>query len=150
MTTSLKIIGNARDRFIQAAVLLYLLDPVRGEPTAYGLDQDAPNLQAPKEQVLKRKFLDSFALICAIRQDGDAVSAACLEEGEPEGTVVRIASNAGVSEETLGQLKHILGLLSGISNEGMRSSQSFLMKYADIFSLQGLAHPIGKQRCWLR
>lgn len=121
MTTNLEITGNVRDRFVQGASLLYLLDPVRGEPTAYGLDQDAPNLQTPKEQVLKRKFLDSFALICATRQDKDAVSAACLEEGRPEGTVVRIASNAGVSEETLSQLRHILGLLCSISNEGMRS-----------------------------
>ena len=119
MTINREITGNTRDRFVQAATLLCLLDPVRGEPTAYGLDQDAPDLQAPKEQVLKRKFLDSFALICATRQDGDAVSAACLEEGEPEGTVVRIASNAGVSEETLTQLQSILGLLSSISNEGM-------------------------------
>jgi hypothetical protein len=125
MTPNLKITGNVRDRFVQAATLLYLLDPVRGEPTAYGLDQDAPNLQAPKEQRLKRKFLDSFALICATRQDGDAVSAACLEEGEPEGTVIRIASNAGVSEETVSQLENILGLLGSISNEGMRSLQSF-------------------------
>jgi hypothetical protein len=36
------ITGNTQNRFIQAAVLLHLLDPVRGEPTAYGLDRD-PN-----------------------------------------------------------------------------------------------------------
>jgi len=121
MATSREITGNVRDRFIQAATLLYLLDPVRGEPTAYGLDQDSLNLQTPREQVLKRKFLDSFALVCATKQDGDAVSAACLEEGEPEGTVIRIASNAGVSEETFGHLQTILGLLSSIASQGMRS-----------------------------
>jgi hypothetical protein len=119
MVPSLEITGNVRERFVQAATLLYLLDPVRGEPTTYGLDQDAPNLQEPKDRALKRKFLDSFALICATRQDRDAVSAACLEEGEPEGTVVRIASNGGVSEETLSRLRSILSLLQSISNEGM-------------------------------
>jgi hypothetical protein len=132
MTTSLEITGNVRDRFVEVTTLLYLLDPVRGEPTAYGLDQDAPNLQTPIEQALKRKFLESFALICATRQDRDAVSAACLETGEPEGTVIRIASNAGVSEKTLSHLQDILGLLSSISNEGMCSSQSSSKKWADI------------------
>lgn len=119
MTINLEITGNVRERFIQAATLLYLLDPVRGEPTTYGLDQDAPNLQEPKERALKRKFLDSFALICATRQDRDAVSAASLEEGMPEGTVVRIASNTGVSTHTLSQLQSIVDLLQSISNEGM-------------------------------
>jgi len=109
-----EITGTVRDRFIQGCTFLKLLDPVRGEPTTYGLDQDSPNLQAPREQTLKRKFLDSFALLCATKKDGSSVSAACLEEGAPEGTVIRIASNSGVSEETLSQLRSILGLISGI------------------------------------
>jgi hypothetical protein len=120
MATTLEITGNVRNRFIQAAALLRLLDPVRGEPTAYGLDQDLHNVQSPRERLLKRKFLDSFALICAIRKDGDTVSAACLEEGGPEGTVVRIASNAGVSENTLSHLRDILALLNSIALKGMR------------------------------
>lgn len=120
MAAALEITGNVRDRFIQAAALLRLLDPVRGEPTAYGLDQESYTGQAPRELFLKRKFLDSFALICATRKDGDTVSAACLEEGRPEGTVVRIASNAGVSEETLSYLRDILGILSSIAIKGTR------------------------------
>lgn len=121
MTTSLGVSGNVRDRFIQVAALLRLLDPVRGEPTSYSLDQDLQNVQAPRERLLKRKFLDSFALICATRKDGDTVSAACLEEGGPEGTVVRIASNAGVSENTLNHLRDIMGLLSSISTKCMNT-----------------------------
>ena len=116
MSTSLEIVGNVRERFIQAAALLRLIDPVRAEPTVYGLDEDSPNLQSPRELVLKRKFLDSFALICATRKNGDSVSAACLEEGGPTGTIVRIASNSGVSDETLSHLRNILGLISSISS----------------------------------
>lgn len=78
MTTPLEITGNVWDRFMQAAALLRLLDPVRGEPTAYGLDQESHSVQAPRERLLKRKFLDSFALIYATKKDGDTVSAACV------------------------------------------------------------------------
>jgi hypothetical protein len=34
------ITGHVRSRFLEVAVL-QLLDPVRGEPSAYGLDQDS-------------------------------------------------------------------------------------------------------------
>jgi len=118
MAAALEITGNVRDRFIQAAALLHLLDPVRGEPTAYGLDQEPHSGEVSRERFLRRKFLDSFALICATRKDGATVSAACLEEGGPGGTVVRIASNAGVSGETLTYLRDILGILNSIAIKG--------------------------------
>ena len=81
--TPLGITGHARDRFIQAAVLLHALNPVRGEPTGYGLDQDPYDIETPRERLLKRKFLDFFALLCATKKDGDTMSAACIEEGLP-------------------------------------------------------------------
>lgn len=121
MATPLQITGNVRERFIQVAALLHLLDPVRGEPTSYGLDQELHSDQASRELFLKRKFLDSFALICATRKDGDTVSAACLEEGGPSGTVVRVASNAGVSGETQRYLRDILRTLSSIAIRGTSS-----------------------------
>jgi hypothetical protein len=114
----LEITGNVRDRFIQAAVLLYMLDPLRGEPTGYGLDQDPYEIESPRERMLKRKFLDSFALVCAIRKDGDSVSAACIEEGLPEGTIIRVASNSGVREETLNQVRDIVDILNHIASGG--------------------------------
>ncbi|KAI9773664.1 MAG: hypothetical protein M1840_006938 [Geoglossum simile] len=117
----LEITGNVRDRFIQAAVLLYMLDPLRGEPTGYGLDQDPYEVESPRERMLKRKFLDSFALVCAIRKDGDSVSAACIEEGLPEGTIIRVASNSGVREETLSQVREIVGILNHIASGGTLS-----------------------------
>jgi len=110
------ITGNVRNRFVQAAVLLHKLDPVRGEPTAYGLDQDPHEIESPRERLLKRKFLDSFALLCATQRDGDSVSAACMEEESPEGTIVRISSNSGVSETTLNQLRELVDVLSGIAS----------------------------------
>ena len=79
----LELTGNVRNRFVQAAVLLRMLDPVRGEATVYGLDQDSHEMITPRERLLKRKFLNSFALICAIKRDGDNTSAVCMEEGAP-------------------------------------------------------------------
>ncbi|KAH0829622.1 hypothetical protein FOPE_10283 [Fonsecaea pedrosoi] len=111
-----EITGNAQSRFIQAAALLHLLDPVRGEPTAYGLDQDSSTLEQNRERLLKRKFLDSFALICARKKDAGTVSAACLEEGHPEGTIVRIASNQGVSQFTLDKLRELVTILNGVAS----------------------------------
>lgn len=114
----LKITGNVRNRFIEAAVLLHMLDPVRGEPTVYGLDQDPHEIEAPR---VKRKFLDSFALVCATRRDGGSVSAACMEEGLPQGTVIRIASNAGVGARTLSQVRELVDVLNSIASGGAMS-----------------------------
>jgi len=144
---ALGITGNVRNRFIQAAVLLYILDPVRGEPTAYGLDQDPHEIESPRERLLKRKFLDSFALVCATKRDGDSVSAACMEEGRPEGTVIRIASNCGVSETTLSRLRELIEVLSGIASRGRLPSlnvQSLLELILSLF--QFTIHPVEKKK----
>jgi hypothetical protein len=98
---TLAVMGKTRRRFLEAAVLLHSLDPVRGELTTAGLDDS--EIGQNRERFLKRKFLDFFALICATRKGGDDVSAACLEEGHSEGTVIRIASNAGVRPNVLSQ-----------------------------------------------
>lgn len=41
------------------------------------------------------------------------MSAACLEEGFPEGTIVRIISNQGVAKSTLCELVAILNGVAG-------------------------------------
>lgn len=127
------ITGNLRSRFLQAAVLLRRLDPVRGEPTAHGLDQDPHEISASRERLLKRKFLDSFALICAVKKDGDSVSAACMEEGAPHGTVIRIASNSGVGERTLNQLRGLVDVLNSIGSGGTLPS-FVIRKYVDCWA----------------
>lgn len=118
----MEITGNVRNHFIQAAVLLHMLDPVRGEPTVHGLDQDLNDHSAFRFQMLKRKFLDSFAFLCAIKKDGDSVSAACMEEGLPQGTIIRIASNAGVRENTLRQLRQVLDSLNSVADAVLDTS----------------------------
>jgi hypothetical protein len=115
----LAITGRFQRRFIESATLLFLLDHVRGEPSTYGLDQDPNEVGTCRERFLKRKFLDSFALICAIEKGGDSVSAACLEENDPEGTIVRIASNSGVSRDTMSQLQEIAKVLNDIAAGGL-------------------------------
>ncbi len=114
----IEITDNLRSRFIQAAVLLRMLNPVRDDPTIHGLDQDPHNIDISRERLLKRKFLDSFALICATKKDGDSVSATCMKEGASQGTVLRIASNSEVGERTLGQLRELVNTLNSIGSEG--------------------------------
>ncbi|KAL8823912.1 MAG: hypothetical protein Q9191_005451 [Dirinaria sp. TL-2023a] len=122
----LEIIGHARDRFIQAAVLLYTLNSVRGEPSGYDLDQDPHNIEISRERLLKRKFLDSFALICATKKDGDSVSTACLEERSSQETVVRIASNSGVRENTLVQLRELVNVLNDVASGVLNVQKAYI------------------------
>jgi hypothetical protein len=79
--STLEVTGRVRSRFIHVATLLSMLDPVRGEASIHSVDEDPTTTELTREQFLKRKFLDSFALICAVRKGGDSVSAACIEEG---------------------------------------------------------------------
>ncbi|KAK2596483.1 hypothetical protein N8I77_013371 [Diaporthe amygdali] len=113
--TALEITGNLRKRFMRDAVLLHFLDPVRGSPTTYGLDRHPHDTDASREILLKRKFLDSVALLASTHKDGDRVSAATIEEGSPEGTIVRIASNAGVCDSTLLRLQDLVRELNDVS-----------------------------------
>jgi len=117
----IEITGGVRKRFIEVAALLHMLDPVRGEPTIHGLDQDPIEIETPKERLLKRKFLDSFALVCATKKGGDSVSAACMDEGLPQGTTIRIASNSGVRTQTLNQLRELVNLLNNVDSGGVLS-----------------------------
>lgn len=103
---------------MQISVLLYMLDPVRGRPTAYGLDQHPHDGGKSRIDLLKSKFLDSFALISSTRKEGDAVSAATLEEASPSETTTRVSSNAGVAESTLLSLRRIVDVLNGVAAGG--------------------------------
>ncbi|KAK1496488.1 hypothetical protein CCUS01_02835 [Colletotrichum cuscutae] len=127
---NLEIIGNLQKRFVQDDVLLHKLDPVRGSPTAYGLDRYPHDAGVPREELLKRKFLDSFALLASTHKDGDRVSAATLEVGAPEGSVIRIASNAGVSASTLIVLREVMEILHDVSAMGLTDERrmSVLLK----------------------
>ncbi|KAF1828420.1 hypothetical protein BDW02DRAFT_574885 [Decorospora gaudefroyi] len=75
--------------------------PCAASPPHTASIKNPHEIETPRERLLKRKFLDSFALLCATKKNGDSVSAACMEEGSPQGRIIRIASNAGVRESTL-------------------------------------------------
>jgi hypothetical protein len=125
------ISGNVRSRFLEVAVLLRLLDPVRGESSAHGLDQDSLESGTQREALLKRKFLDSVALICATKKDGGSVSAACMEENLPDGTIIRISSNAGLSENVLSRIRELMDIL----NEVGSGSKSLILRDCSRFTL---------------
>lgn len=115
--TALSVTGKVRKRFLEATVLLGALDEVRGVPAVHSLD--CTENGDDRARFLKRKFLDSFALICANRKGGDSVSAACMEEGQPEGTIIRIACNSGVSEAVLSDVQATINILNKIACGGM-------------------------------
>lgn len=98
--------------------LLSLIDPVRGEPTTHSLDKH-PHDDAKYEQ-LQKKFLDSFALISSTSSTGgDTASAVCLEQGQPTGTILRLARNSGFpSNDLVDQLQDILNDLTAIALKG--------------------------------
>ena len=120
---------NVRNRFFQAAVLLSMLDPVQGEATAHGLDQDIHEMTTPRERLLKQKFLDSFALICAVRKDSEGVSVVCMEEGAPQETIIQIASNAGVGEKTLREVRELVAVLNTIGDGGMLAATAMMKRH---------------------
>ncbi|KAH8203869.1 hypothetical protein TruAng_001933 [Truncatella angustata] len=118
MLSQLSVTGTVLKRFTQASTLLWLLDPVRGEPTIHSLDRHPNDTQKEAGGHKISKFLDSISLFCATRKNGDTVSAAALEEGAPEGTVLRIASNAGLPKETVRLVKDIIEILNEIAEAG--------------------------------
>ena len=113
----LEIIDYLWNRFIEVAILLHTFNLVREESIAYGLDQDSYNIETLRERLLKRKFLDSFAFICATKRDGDNVSIACLEEELSQETIVWITSNFKVRENTLDQLRELVNVLNRVASK---------------------------------
>ena len=127
--TPMELTVNMRNRFIQAAVLLRMIDPVQGEAMVHGLDQDIHEMTTLRERLLKRKFLDSFTLICAVRIDSEGVSAVCTEEGAPQETIIQIASNAGVGEKTLREVRELVAVLNTIGDGGMLAATAMIKRH---------------------
>ncbi|ETS79706.1 hypothetical protein PFICI_09559 [Pestalotiopsis fici W106-1] len=126
MSANLAVTGSVLKRFTQTSTLLWLLDPVRGEPTIHNLDRHPSDTHQGASERKTSKFLDSIALLFATRKDGDTVSAATLEEGQPEGTIIRIASNAGVEDDTLEQVRAIVNILNHAANGPQRGGTTSL------------------------
>ncbi len=115
--TVIEIIDNLRSHFIQAVVLLCMLNSVRNDLMIHDLDQDSHNIDISREHLFKRKFLDFFALICVTKKNDDSISATCMKKDASQETVLRIVSNFEVGERILNQLRELLNTLNSIESE---------------------------------
>lgn len=105
-------------RFVVQSALLSLIDPVRGEPTRTPLDEN-PDADTSGGQKLKQKFLDSFALICSTSSSGaETASAVCLEQDAPDGAILRVARNRGLTPKDLTGLEKVLQILQVVARKG--------------------------------
>lgn len=95
-----------------------MLNSVRDDLTIHGLNQDSHNINISRERLLKRKFLDFFALICVTKKNDDSVSATYIKEDASQETALRIVSNFEVSERILSQLRELVNTLNNIESEG--------------------------------
>lgn len=123
--TELTHIGGADlKRFVIQSALLSLIDPVRGEPTRASLDEN-PNGDILGGPQLKRRFLDSFALICSTSSSGaETASAVCLENA-PAGSILRVARNRGLTHGDLIGLEKVLQKLQVVAEKGASFKEKF-------------------------
>lgn len=106
-------------RFVVQSALLSLIDPVRGEPTRTPLDEN-PDGDTSVGQKLKQKFLDAFALISSTSRLGaETASAVCLEQHTPDGAILRLARNCGLTPKDLSGLESVLQTLRLVAKKGM-------------------------------
>lgn len=135
MSQARDLTGDTHKRFVSVTTLLALIDPVRGEPTVHNLDRH-PHEGAGKQESLHKKFLDSFALICSTSsKGGESASAVCLEQGGPTGTVLRVASNLGVSQDVVDRIHLVLDDLTAVASGGMILKANFhlLTNFCSLF-----------------
>ncbi|KAM0217106.1 hypothetical protein ACHAQD_007596 [Fusarium lateritium] len=114
----INIDGADLNRFVLHSALLRLIDPVRGEPTRYTLDE-SPDGSLLGSRQLTQRFLDSFALVCSTSGSGaKTASAVCLEAHGQAGTIIRVARNHGLTPEDLAGLKKVLKVLQEVAKKG--------------------------------
>ncbi|WZH46921.1 uncharacterized protein QYS62_008048 [Fusarium acuminatum] len=150
-------------RFVLHSALLRLIDPVRGEPTRYTLDEN-PDSSLSGSWQLTQKFLDSFALICSTSGSGaKTASAVCLETHGQDGTILRVARNHGLTPEDLAGLKKVLKLLQEVAIKERLSTQaepeilqliveldrSRILSFAKRIEKRGIRNFLQKARCRL-
>ena len=110
--------GADLKHFVTQSVLLSLIDPVRGVPTRTSLDEN-PDGDISGGQQLKQKSLDSFALICSTSSEGaKTASAVCLEQHAPDGAILRVARNCGLTPQDLAGLDNVLQILQVVARKG--------------------------------
>lgn len=113
-----QVSGAVLKRFVVQSALLYLIDPVRGEPTRTSLSEN-PDDNSSSGHHLKQNFLDSFALICSTSSSGaETASAVCLEQHAPAGAILRVARNRGLMPMDLNRLERVLQILRVVARKG--------------------------------
>lgn len=126
---------GALQDFVAVSTLLYLLDPVRGKPTAYTLDKNPDSDGGHGKH--QSRFLDSFALICSTARKGsETASAVCLEQDE-HSTILRLSRNSGVPQDLIHRLQSVLEKLKLVASRGTlflaSESISELAKFMSIY-----------------
>lgn len=106
-----------RNCFIQAVVLLRILDSVRKKFTTYNLNKDLYKIKTSRERLLKQKFLDFFALICVIKRDDNSVSTTCIKKNVLQETIIRIVNNFEINKRILSQLRELITILNSIESK---------------------------------
>lgn len=110
--------GDAFKKFVINSALLGLIDPVRGEPTK-NLIEGHPDSDSSTTLLMKKRFLDSFALICSTSSSGkDTAAAVCMEQNQLPETILRVSRNRGLSQRDLGKLMRLLQTLIAVANQG--------------------------------
>ncbi|EKJ68746.1 hypothetical protein FPSE_11077 [Fusarium pseudograminearum CS3096] len=126
----IQIRGSGLNHFVLYSALLRLIDPVRGDPTRL-LDEN-PDSSLLSASQLKKKFLDSFALICATSDKGaETAAAVCLETNQQTGNILRVARNHGFCPNVLASLENVLQLLRDVARKGTCFLNS-LLNFTDI------------------
>ncbi|KAH7037043.1 uncharacterized protein B0I36DRAFT_427794 [Microdochium trichocladiopsis] len=116
--------NKAFQQLVINAVLVNLIDPVRGKPTKDSLEGSLDEGIIPLYQ-LKQKFLDSFALICATSGSGkETASAVCLEQTQGSSSILRVARNRGLPDNDLKRLKEVLHFLVAVAEKRKTSTQA--------------------------
>lgn len=109
--------NSAFKQLVVNAVLMNLIDPVRGQPTRNSTAERLDEHNAPTSQLMS-KFLDAFALICSTSSKGaETASAVCFEHKPTSTPILRIARNRGLSSRDHTKLEHVLKILGDVSGK---------------------------------
>lgn len=113
----MKLIDNVPNCFFQAIFLFRMLDSICEKLTIHDLNKDLHEIRTSRECLLKRKFLDSFALICVIKRNDDSVLTTYMKKNASQETIIWIANNFEISERILSQLRELIAMLNNIESE---------------------------------
>lgn len=113
---SIEIAGNVRNHFIQAAVLLRMLNPVAASPPCTVLMKTYES-RTPRDRLLNGSSLTLLPSFAPLKRTAKAYRRRGWKKASRKG----LASNFGIGERTLGQLRELVGPLNIIGRRGTLS-----------------------------